>query len=76
MTHIPNYIIVLDCICNRVIKIKLSYEEKQLASSFDDMDKLVDTLSEKYHFSLSNSQWMAIDEYKEDSFGFTNNDYV
>lgn len=76
MTHIPNYIIVFDFICNRVIKIKLSYEEKQLASSFDDLDVFVDTLSDKYHFSLSNSQWMAIDEYKEDSFGFTNNDYV
>ena len=69
MTHIPNYIIVLDFVCYRVIKIKLSDEEKRLASSFDDLDVFVDTLADKYHFSLSNSQWMAIDEYKEDSFG-------
>lgn len=76
MTHIPNYIIVLDFVCYRVIKIKLSDEEKRLASSFDDLDVFVDTLSDKYHFSLSNSQWMSVDEYKEDSFGSINNEYI
>ena len=70
MNQIPNYIIVLDFVHNRVIKIKLSDEEKQFASSSDDLEELVDALSEVYHFSLSNCQWMALDEYKEDSFGF------
>ena len=76
MTQIPNYIIVLDFVCHRVIKIKLSDEEKRLASSFDDLDVFVDTLSDKYHFSLSNSQWMSVDEYKEDSFGPIDNEYI
>ena len=72
MKQVPNYIIVLDFLDNRVIKIKLSDEEKQFASSCDDLEELVDALSEVYHFSLINCQWMALDEYKEDSFGFNN----
>lgn len=72
MKQIPNYIIVLDFIHNRVIKIKLSDEEKQFASSCDDFEELVDALSEVYHFSMVNCQWMALDEYKEDSFGDNN----
>lgn len=70
MNQIPNYIIVLDFVHKRVIKIKLSDEDKQFASSCDDLEELVDALSEVCHFSLANSQWMALDEYKEDSFGF------
>jgi len=73
MKQIPNYIIVLDFIHNRVIKIKLSDEEKQFASSCDDIEELVDDLSEIYHFSMVNCQWMDLEEYKEDSFGFENN---
>lgn len=70
MKQIPNYIIVLDFLNNRVIKIKLSDEEKQFAASCDDIEVLVDALSEIYHFSLINCQWMALNEYKEDYFGF------
>ena len=70
MTQIPNYIVVLDFVHNRVVKIKLSDEDKQFASSCDDLEELVDALSEVYHLSLDNSQWMALNEYKEDSFGF------
>lgn len=73
MKQIPNYIIVLDFLDNRVIMIKLSDEEKQFASSCDDLEELVGALSEVYHFSLINCQWMALDEYKEDSIGFENN---
>lgn len=71
MNQIPNYIIVLDFSHSRIIKIKLSDEEKQFASSCDDLEELVDALSEQYHFSLTNSQWMALNEYIEDLFGFT-----
>lgn len=71
MNQIPNYIIVLDFFHSRVVKIKLSDEEKRFAPSCDDLEDLVDALSEVYHFSMSNSQWMALNEYKEDSFGFT-----
>lgn len=73
MKQIPNYIVVLDFIHNRVVKIKLSDEEKQFASSCDDLEELVEALSEVYHFSTVNCRWMALDEYKEDSFGFDNN---
>lgn len=73
MNQIPNFIIVLDFVHNRIIKIKLSDEEKQFASFCDDLDELVDALSEVYHFSIGNCQWMALNEYKEDSFEFDNN---
>lgn len=71
MNQIPNYIIVLDFLKNRIVKIKLSNEEKQFASSCDALEEFVDLLSEKYDFSLINSQWMTLSDYKEDSFGFT-----
>lgn len=70
MKQIPNYIVILDFVQNRVVKIKLSDEDKQFASSCDDLEELVDALSEVFHFSVSNSQWMALNEYKEDNFGF------
>lgn len=70
MKQIPNYIVILDFVQNRVVKIKLSDEDKQFASSCDDLEELVDALSEVFHFSVSNSQWMAFNEYKEDNFGF------
>lgn len=72
MNQIPNFIIVLDFVHDRVVKIKLSDEEKQFALSCDDLEELVEALSEVYHFSMANSKWMALDEYKEDSFGFEN----
>lgn len=70
MKQIPNYIVILDFVQNRVVKIKLSDEDKQFASSCDDLEELVDALSEIFHFSVSNCQWMALNEYKEDKFGF------
>ena len=70
MKQIPNYIVILDFVQNRVVKIKLSDEDKQFASSCDDLEELVDGLSEVFHFSVSNCQWMALNEYKEDNFGF------
>ena len=70
MKQIPNYIVILDFVQNRVVKIKLSDEDKQYASSCDDLEELVDALSEIFHFSVSNCQWMALNEYKEDNFGF------
>ena len=70
MKQIPNYIVILDFVQNRVVKIKLSDEDKQFATSCDDLEELVDALSEVFHFSVSNCQWMALNEYKEDNFGF------
>ena len=70
MKQIPNYIVILDFVQNRVVKIKLSDEDKQFASSCDDLEELVDALSEIFHFSVSNCQWIALNEYKEDNFGF------
>ena len=70
MKQIPNYIVALDFIQNRVVKIKLSDEDKQFASSYDDLKELVEALSEVHHFYLVKYQCDALDEYKEDSFGF------
>lgn len=67
---IPNYIIVLDFVHGRVIKIKLSNKEKQFASSCDDLEEFIDGLFDIYHLSMVNCLWMALDEYKEDNFGF------
>jgi len=71
MNQIPNFIIVLDFSQKRIVRIQLSEEEKRLAASCDDLEECVDVLSEQYHFSLINSQWMALNDYKEDSYGFT-----
>ncbi|MBQ0029774.1 MAG: hypothetical protein KBT32_04985 [Bacteroidales bacterium] len=42
MKQIPNCIVVLDFVQSRVVKIKLSYEDKRSASSCDDLEKWVD----------------------------------
>lgn len=71
MNQIPNYIIVLDFLQNRIVKIKLSDEERQFAASCDDIEELVAALSVQYHFSIIYSHWMGLSDYKEESFGFT-----
>lgn len=70
MEKIPNYIVVLDFCNGKVLKIKLSKEEKEYATRCDDFDEIVDFLSEKYGFSLSNSQWMGLEEMTEENIGF------
>lgn len=70
MKDIPNYIVVLDFYNGKVLKIKLSKEEKEYAVRCDDFDEVIDLLSEKYGFSLSNSQWIGLRELVEERIGF------
>ena len=57
MKQIPNYVVALDFIQNRVVKIKLSDEDKQFASSCDDLEELVEALSEVYHLIVINNKY-------------------
>lgn len=67
MNDMHNYIVVLDFRNGKLLKIKLSKEEKEYAIRCDDFDEVVDLLSEKYGFSLSNSQWMGLREMAEEN---------
>ncbi len=68
MEDVPNFIVVLDFEHSKIIKIKLSEEEK--SEEYDDIEELVDSLSEKYGFSFSDCQWMEMDELNEENIGF------
>lgn len=70
MKDIPNYIVVLDFCNGKVLKIKLSKEEKEYATRCDDFEEVVDLLSDKYGFSFSNIQWMGVREITEENIGF------
>lgn len=70
MENIPNYIVILDFWERRVLKIKLSKEEKEYAARCDDFEEIVDMLSEKYQFSFSNCQWMGLEKMTEEIIGY------
>lgn len=69
MEQIPNYLIVLDFSEGTLIKIKLNEDEKQFASTRDNIEQFVSEMSEEYNFSMSNCQWMAADELQEFIYG-------
>lgn len=62
MKDIPNYIVIFAFWTGRVLKIKLSKEEKKHEARCDDFEEIVDKFSEKYRFSFSNCQWMGLKE--------------
>lgn len=70
MEEIPNYIFVLDFCNEKVLNIKLSTEEKEYATRCDDFGEIVDLLSDKYGFSLSNCEWMGEKEITSENIGF------
>ena len=70
MKDIPNYIVVLDFCNGKVLKIKLSKEEKEYATRCDDFEEVVDLLSDEYGFSFSNIQWMGVREITEENIEF------
>lgn len=70
MKDIPNYIVVSDFCNGKVLKIKLSKEEKEYATRCDDFDEVIDLLSNEYGFSFSNIQWMGVREITEENIGF------
>ena len=70
MKDIPNYIVVSDFFNGKVLKIKLSKEEKEYATRCDDFDEVIDLLSNEYGFSFSNIQWMGVREITEENIGF------
>ena len=70
MEDIPKYIVVLDFCEGRVLKIKLSKEEKEYAAQCDELEDVMDMLSEKHRFAFSNCQRMELEEMKEENIGF------
>ena len=70
MKDIPNYIVVSDFFNGKVLKIKLSKEEKEYATRCDDFDEVIDLLSNEYGFSFSNIQWMGVREITEENIEF------
>ena len=63
-----NYIIILDFSTNEVIKIKLTTEQKELFKHYEDTEEfLYDVFPD---IDLSNTQYMCVDELKEQKIGF------
>jgi hypothetical protein len=70
MTDI-NYVIILDCYTGRLIKIKLTSEEKRKSGIYEDFEDFIKyELERKYGFSLDDSSWMCSKELDEVEYNF------
>ena len=47
-----NYILLLDCSVDEIIKIRLSEEEKIESEKYEDFSEFIETLEDKYGFNL------------------------
>ena len=65
-----NYIIILNFSVGEVIRIRLDKEQLEESEKYDDFETYLETLEEKYGFSLKDCQWMVTETYQERSFGF------
>lgn len=65
-----NYIIILDYTCGKVIKIKLTEQQKKELEEIGDEEIYLASLEEKYNFNLSNCNWMSVKNYEEYNYGF------
>lgn len=70
MTY-TNYVIILDCYTGRLIKIKLTSEEKKKIRLYQDFEDFIKCeLERKYGFSLDDSSWMCCKELDEVEHNF------
>lgn len=70
MTDI-NYVIILDCCTCRLIKIKLTSEEKLKYRMYEDFEDFIKyELERKYGFRLDDSSWMCSKELDEVEYNF------
>ena len=63
------YLILLDCGCGRVIKIRLSAAERRKAKEYEEPEEFIsEVLEGKYGFSLTYCSWMTTDSLEEVSY--------
>ena len=66
-----NYIIALDCRTGRLIKIKLTSEEKKKIRLYQDFEDFLNyEICKKYGFDLDDSSWMSCKELDEVEYNF------
>lgn len=70
MERIADYLVILDYQSGRLLKIRLSEEDRRTASACKDASSFVKTLSYKYGFSFKDSYWMSTETLDESSFNF------
>lgn len=70
MDRIADYLVILDFQSGRLLKIRLSEEDRKTASVCKDAETFVKTLSYKYAFSYKDSYWMSTETLEESSFNF------
>ena len=63
-----NFLILLDCSVGKLIKIRLTEQEKIESESYQDYEEFIYTLEDKYDFRLSNCSWMSCDVLSERSY--------
>lgn len=70
MERIADYLVILDYESGRLLKIRLSEEDRRTASAFENAEAFVKSLSDKYGFSFKDSYWMSTETLDESSFNF------
>ncbi len=72
------YVILLDFTKGTVIRIKLTDEEQKEADHYEDFEKFLCTLEDRYQFSLTGCQFMLTDELnvRDIGFGTTEEEYA
>ena len=63
-----NYLVLLDYSVGELIKIRLTEQEKIESENYEDYEKFIYTLEDKYNFRLSNCSWMCCEVLSERSY--------
>ena len=63
-----NFLLLLDCSVGELIKIRLTELEKIESESYEDFEKFINTLEDKYDFIHSDCSWMSCDVLSERSY--------
>ena len=64
------YVVLLDYSTSEIVKIKLTEEECNESYEYDDFEEYLSTLEDKYHFRLSDCNWMVCENLYERKIGF------
>lgn len=70
MDRLAEFFVILDYESGRLLKIRLSEEDRRTASKCKDEESFVKCLSDKYGFSFKDSYWMSTETLDECSFNF------
>lgn len=67
----PNYLIILNFVCAKVIIIKLTEEEKAKSEEYEDFEAFMrEELEDKYDFKTCDVNWMVTDDYSSQKYNF------